>query len=191
MLVRQNVQLDQLELPRIVDDQELLALEAQQELVPVENSRSLSIASNLTASRRYCRPWTRDFLEDLSEDFYNEFHRPIVVTSLVRTVEQQRKLRRRNGNAAPQEGETASTHLTGVTVDILERGLNRKQMNWLNEYFMPLKRAGLIDPIEERRQPVFHVVVFNTYDSDDNGSDNDSGSEQTVPATPVSLAGSN
>lgn len=188
MLVRQNVQLDQLELPRIADDEELLALEARQELVPVESSRSLSIASNLTASRRYCRPWTRDFLEDLSEDFYNEFHRPIVVTSLVRTVEQQRKLRRRNGNAAPQEGETASTHLTGVTVDILKRGLTRKQHNWLNEYFMPLKQAGLIDPIEERRQPVFHVVVFNTYDDAD---DNDSGSEPTLPAAPVSLAGSN
>jgi hypothetical protein len=64
MLVRHNQQLDLLELPRIADDEQLLMLEDQQQLVPVEGSNSLTVASNLTESRRYCRPWTRDFLED-------------------------------------------------------------------------------------------------------------------------------
>jgi hypothetical protein len=185
MLVRQNVQLDQLELPRIANDEELLQLEDEESLVPVESSRSLNIASNLKESRRYCRPWTRDFLEDLGDAFYGEFHRPIVVTSLVRTIEQQKKLRRHNGNAAPQEGQTASTHLTGVTVDILKRGLTRKQYDWLNQYFMPLKQAGVIDPIEELRQPVFHVVVFNTYENLP-AEDED----ELTPPNPLTIVGS-
>ncbi len=163
LLVRQNEELNQLELPRIANDAELLQLEEAEELVPVEDSDSLNVSPRLAENRRYCRPWTRDFLEDLGDAFYSEFHRPIVVTSLVRTAQQQKKLRRRNRNAAPEAGDTVSTHLTGVTVDILKRGLSRKQHNWLNEYLLPLKNAGYIDPIEERRQPVFHIVVYNTY----------------------------
>jgi hypothetical protein len=163
MLVRQNVELDKLALPRIANDQELLAREQAHELVPVENSQSLTVASNLTESRRYCKPWTRDFLQDVSQAYYDEFHKPLIATSLVRTAEQQRKLRRHNGNAAPEAGETVSTHLAGVSVDILKSGMTGKEHLWLEQYFLPLKEAGLIDPIEERRQPVFHVVVFNTY----------------------------
>ena len=138
-------------------------MEEAEELVPVEDSDSLSVSRRMAENRRYCRPWTRDFLEDLGDAFYKEFHQPIVVTSLVRTAQQQRKLRRRNRNAAPEAGETVSTHLTGVTADILKRGLSRKQHKWLEQYLLPLKNAGYIDPIEERRQPVFLIVVYNTY----------------------------
>lgn len=163
LLVRQNVQIDELQLPRIMNDEELEELEAAEELVPVADGTALSVAGNLLPNRRYCRPWTRDFLEDFSEAFYAEFGKPIQVTSLVRTAEQQKKLRRRNRNAAPELGDTASTHLTGMTVDILKRGLSRKQHKWIEQYFLPLKERGAIDPIEERRQPVFHVTVYNTY----------------------------
>jgi hypothetical protein len=163
MLVRENVQIDALELPRIMNDEQLERLESAEELVPISDTRALGVAGNLLPTRRYCRPWTRDFLQDFSEAFYENFHRPIEVTSLVRTAEQQKKLRRHNGNAAPEDGDTASTHLTGMTVDILKRGLTKKQHQWIEQYFLPLKERGAIDPIEERRQPVFHITVFNTY----------------------------
>lgn len=163
MLVRQNVELDKLALPRIANDDELISREQAQELVPVASTRNLVVASNLLESRRYCKPWTRDFLQDLSEAYYDQFHKPLVATSLVRTAEQQRRLRRYNGNAAPEAGETVSTHLAGVAVDILKSGMTRKEHLWLEQYFLPLKEAGFIDPIEERRQPVFHVVVFASY----------------------------
>ncbi|HET8667762.1 MAG TPA: DUF5715 family protein [Terriglobales bacterium] len=163
LLVRQNLVIDELELPRIQDDEELEIREANAELVPLDDSRSLTVASNLTETRRWCKPWTRDFLEDLGEAYYQQFHQPLVITSLVRTAEQQKKLRRHNRNAAPDEGETVSTHLTGMTFDLYKRGMSRKQHKWIEDYFLPLKEAGLIDPIEERRQPVFHVTVFNGY----------------------------
>ncbi len=163
MLVRENVHIDELQLPRIMNDEELERLETAEELVPVSNTQTLEVAGNLLPTRRYCRPWTRDFLHDFSEAYYEEFHRPIEVTSMVRTAEQQKKLRRHNGNAAPEEGDTASTHLTGMTIDILKRGMTPKQHKWVEQYFLPLKARGAIDPIEERRQPVFHITVFNTY----------------------------
>src|SRR5271157_673987 len=123
LLVQQNVELDKLQLPRIADDVELMKYELSQDLVPVSESDSLKIAPNLPDNRRYCRPWTRDFLEDFSQAFYNEFHIPVQVNSLVRTAQQQRSLRHHNRFAAPEAGDTASTHLTGVTADLSRRGL--------------------------------------------------------------------
>ena len=162
LLVQQNIELDRLQLPRIVDDEELTRYEVSQELVPVSESAALKIADNLPDNRRYCRPWTRDFLDNFSQAFYNQFQIPIQVNSLVRTAEQQRQLRRHNHYAAPEVGETASTHLTGVTVDLSRRGLTKTQYAWVRSYMLPLKEAGMIDPIEER-QPVLHVVVFDKY----------------------------
>lgn len=177
MLVTENEKLDALELPRIEDEEQLELLEDSGDLVPIDESRSLKVAANLTPDRRYCRPWTRDFAEDFAEAFYAQFHKPIQINSAVRTEEQQKKLRRVNGNAAPEVGDTASTHLTGVTLDFSKRGLTRKEHDWINQYFLPIRNAGMIDPIEERRQPVFHVVVFEGYtdwkDSQQGVSDSD------------------
>jgi uncharacterized protein YcbK (DUF882 family) len=163
MLVKQNEIIDQMELPRIADDDELEQIIENEQLVPLKESASLRVASNLKDTHRYCKPWTRDFVEDFSQAFYDEFKKPIQVNSAVRTIQQQKKLRRHNRNAGPIEGETASTHLTGITLDISKRGLTKKQHAWVEQYFLPLKEKGLIDPIEERRQPVFHVVVFDRY----------------------------
>jgi hypothetical protein len=163
MLVKQNEIIDQLELPRIADDDELAFVISNEQLVPLQETLALHIAGNLKPTRRYCKPWTRDFVADFSQAFYEEFKRPIQVNSAIRTVQQQKKLRRRNRNAGPIEGETASTHLAGIALDISKRGLTRKQHAWVEQYFLPLKDKGLIDPIEERRQPVFHVVVFDRY----------------------------
>jgi hypothetical protein len=162
-LLRQNEEIDRLHLPRIVNDEELADLEAREELVPITEAPGLTVASNLEPSRRYCRPWTRGFLSDLGQAYYEEFHRPIEVTSAVRTVEQQRKLRRHNRNAAPETGENASSHLAGLTVDILKRGMTRRQHQWVEQYFYKLKQQRLIEPAEERRQPVFHVMVSDRY----------------------------
>jgi hypothetical protein len=163
LLVRENEQIDTLELPRIADDDQLEQMEQDEELVPLNDSDSLSVSSIRLPNRRYCRPWTRDFLEDLSAAYFEEFHKQLVITSLVRTAEQQKKLRRHNRNAAPDEGDTVSTHLTGMTFDLYKRGMTRSQHKWIEDYFLPLQQMGLIDPIEERRQPVFHVTVFQTY----------------------------
>ena len=106
-----------------------MSYELSQDLVPVSESDALKIAENLPDNRRYCRPWTRDFLEDFSQAFFNEFHQPIQVNSLVRTVEQQHSLRRHNRFAAPEFGDTASTHLTGVTADLRVAASPRPSMH--------------------------------------------------------------
>jgi DNA-binding transcriptional ArsR family regulator len=162
-LLRQNEEIDRLDLPRIQDDTELEALKTSGDLVPIEASESLKIEPSLDPSRRFCRPWTRDFVQDLSEVYYRQFHDQIQVNSAVRTVKVQKKLRRRNRNAAPAEGDTASSHLAGITVDLQRRGLTKEEIRFVEHYLFYLNALGLVEPEEESRHWCFHVMVSERY----------------------------
>jgi hypothetical protein len=161
--LKQNSEIDRAGLERIEDDDQLSQLEETGALVPLAESKSLRISSELQESRRYCRPWTAQFVSDFSRDFYTKFHQPLQVNSAVRTAEQQRHLMRVNGNAAPAEGDLASSHLAGTTVDIGKRGLTRKEHKWVADYLARLKDQDVIEPEEERRQACFHIMVSNRY----------------------------
>ena len=163
-LLRQNEEIDRLDLARIQDDAELEALKASGALVPIEASESLKIEPSLDPSRRFCRPWTRDFVQDLSEAYYRQFHAQIQVNSAVRTVKVQKKLRRRNRNAAPVDGDTASSHLAGITVDLQRRGMTNEQIRFVEHYLFYLNALGLVEPEEESRHWCFHVMVSDRYD---------------------------
>jgi hypothetical protein len=162
-LLIQNAEINRLDLPRIQDETELEALKADGSLLPIRASESLRFDPRLDPSRRYCRPWTRDFVEDLGQAYYNRFHQQIQVNSAVRTVTIQRKLRRRNRNAAPADGDTASSHLAGVTVDLQRRGLTKEQIRWMEHYLFYMKALGLVEPEEERRHWCFHIMVSGHY----------------------------
>ncbi len=163
-MLRQNEEIDRLRLTRIADDQQLEDMELRGELVGLHESHALLIAPNIELNRRYCRPWTRAFVEDLSDAFYAEFREPIHVTSAVRTVDQQSRLRRWNGNAAAIDGDTASSHLAGLSVDIGKRPMSRRQRAWFDQYVLRLQRLGLVEAAEERRQACYHIMVSGRYD---------------------------
>ena len=162
-LLLQNAEVDRLNLPRIQDETELEALKADGSLVEIIPSDSLKIEHSLDPSRRYCRPWTLNFVDDISQAYYNRFHQQIQVNSAVRTVKVQKKLRRHNRNAAPWEGDTASSHLAGVTVDLQRRGMSKDQIRWMEHYLFYMKALGLVEPEEERRHWCFHIMVSGHY----------------------------
>jgi len=148
----QNAEVDRLELPRIQDDDELEALKASGALQPIIAGESLRFDPRLDPSRRFCRLWTRDFVQDIAQAYYNRFHAQIQVNSAVRTVKGQKKLRRHNRNAAPAEGDTASSHLAGLNVDLQRRGMTQDQIHWVERYLFYMKSLGLVEPEEERHQ---------------------------------------
>jgi hypothetical protein len=162
-LLLQNEEINRLNLPRIYDDKQLEKLKLSGDLIQIVPTESLRIQPSLDPARRYCRQWTMEFLEDISTAYYKEFHEQIQVNSAVRTVLVQKKLRRHNRNAAPETGETASSHLAGLTVDLQRRGMSKSQVKWVEEYLKPLKELGLIEPEEERRQWCFHIMVGGGY----------------------------
>src|SRR6516165_7495553 len=73
-MTRQNEEIDRLQLPRIADQQQLLELERTGELVPIPESQSLHWSTSIQSDKRYSRPWTNQFLQDMSEAYYNQFH---------------------------------------------------------------------------------------------------------------------
>jgi hypothetical protein len=162
-LARQNARTEADGLERIQDDADLNDRIARRMLVPVPVSSALSINGNLPRNRRYCRPWTATFLADLARAHAAQFRHPLIVSSAVRTVEYQKRLMGTNGNAAAAEGEIASPHLTGATIDIAKQGLNREEIAWMREHLLQLQEAGKIDVEEEFQQSCFHITVYKSY----------------------------
>ena len=163
ILVRQNLVADRDGLDRIQDDNDLASMREQRLLVTLPLSKALDVDDRLPSDRRYCRPWTAQFLATLSRAHYARFHTPLQVNSAVRTVEFQQRLLRTNGNAAPAEGETASPHLTGQAIDLAKHGLSLTEIAWLRGYLLPLVQQGRIDVEEEFQQSCFHISVYKKY----------------------------
>ena len=163
-LLRQNLRTSEDELERIQDELQLEELERTQALVELPVDQYAMVSPKVPAERRYCRPWTRSFVEDFGRDFRDQFKQPVQVTSAVRTVQVQHKLRRHNGNAAPETGDTASPHLTGAAIDISKQGFSRKQLKWTRDYLLALQNEGKLDVAEEFKQRVFHITVYKSYE---------------------------
>ena len=163
ILVHQNEMADRDGLKRIQNDDDLEYLRLQKALVALPVSAALQIDDRLPANRRYSRPWTAQFLINLSRAHYARFHTPLQVNSAVRTVEFQHHLLRINGNAAPAEGDTASPHLTGQAIDLAKHGLSSAEIGWMRIYLLPLVAEGKVDVEEEFQQSCFHISVYKSY----------------------------
>ena len=162
-LARQNDRIEAEGLERIEDDQDLHARIQNGFLVPLPVSAKLAVSESLPVDRRYCRPWTAVFLTDLARAHAAMFHKPLEVSSAVRTVEYQKRLMVTNGNAAPAEGDIVSPHVTGATIDLAKQGMSRQQLGWLRRWLLGLEQAGKIDVEEEFRQACFHITVYKSY----------------------------
>ncbi len=132
-------------------------------LVPVSSSSKSYYLHAVRPSERYCRPWTKLFLDRLSQQYYARFHQPLRVTSLVRTVGSQERLAQWNSNAADATGEERSSHLTGATIDISKHSMSPAGQEWLRGVLYSLREEGYLYAIEEFYQPTFHIMVYPKY----------------------------
>jgi len=163
ILLHQNEVADRDGLTRIQDDADLERMRREHLLVALPDNAAIHSDERLPANRRYCRPWTAIFLEQLAREYHARFQTPLQINSAVRTVEFQQRLMRTNGNAAPAEGDTASPHLTGQAVDIAKHGLSLTEIAWLRGYLLPLVQEGKVDVEEEFQQACFHISVYKNY----------------------------
>jgi uncharacterized protein YcbK (DUF882 family) len=159
----QNKQADRENLSRM-EDQEMIDRFARLNLLtPVDDSTHSFYVHDIPDERRYLRPWAKLFLERLSRQYHARFHQPLRITSMVRTEDHQRKLQKRNPNAAAPSGEKRSAHLTGACIDISKKGMTREQMRWVRQVLSSLKERGYLFAIEEFTIPNFHIMVHRDY----------------------------
>ncbi len=112
---------------------------------------------------QYLRPWTKLFLDRVSSQYRSRFGKPLRITGLTRTAQYQKSLRRRNGNAASPTGPKRSVHLTGACLDISKKGMTRSQISWMRRVLHSIKQKGYLYPVEEFKQPNFHIMVYRNY----------------------------
>ncbi len=137
------------------------------ELVPLPNNEMIKFDPRLSADRRYCLPHVAKFLTEMAaaSKKYNPNFEPLMINSAVRPKDVQAELRKRNPNAIAK-----STHPTGATVDIAYnanphyKGMSLTQIQWTERYLLQKEKQGLIQATEERKQTVFHVMVFKRAD---------------------------
>jgi hypothetical protein len=163
ILIHQNQVADRDGLSRVQNDDDLIQMRNQKLLVALPASSFLEVDERLPENRRYCRPWTAQFLATMARAHYAHFHTALQVNSAVRTVEFQQHLLHINGNAAPAGGDTASPHLTGQAIDIAKHGLSLTEIAWMRGYLLPLVQEGKVDVEEEFQQSCFHISVYKRY----------------------------
>ena len=154
----QNSEADRLHLPRIQTKNELREIVQSGELVPIHTSEALKL--KITGNHACLRPWAAEQAQSLAADFFLQARRSLTLTSAVRTVQEQKALRRWNPNAAPTTGEQASVHTTGIAFDISRTGLSRAQQRWLEWRLWYLQQTGKVIVEEEQKQPCFHIVAL-------------------------------
>jgi D-alanyl-D-alanine dipeptidase len=128
-----------------------------EELESIPQNKALAVSRALPKDRSYVLPRVNVFLLELSADFYVTFGTALTVDSAVRSASVQRRLRRFNASAAPVDGETASSHEAGCTVD-LSRRLTRAQQHWL-EYRLAYYEYAQQRIIVEQERNCFHIMV--------------------------------
>jgi len=145
----------------IKGESNLKILRKQGRLVWVEKGRGYRVAS-MNYGMPLLTPEAKALLERLGTSFYEESGGSyFVVTSMTRTVSDQKRLTQVNGNAT----RNVSTHCHGVSFDISytrfngKRGRNPKLQRTLEQMLSELQREGALYAIYEKNVSCFHVTV--------------------------------
>jgi hypothetical protein len=102
------------------------------------------------------RPEAKEVLDELARAYHGRFGRRLPVSSLVRTLQYQRRLSRVNRNASRLE---LSPHTTGLAFDVLYKFLPNDEQNFVMQEIARLEQEGRVEALRERNN-CFHVYVF-------------------------------
>lgn len=122
------------------------ALVADGALEPVLGNADYVVLSSV--AHKVARPEVRLLIERLAAQYHAETGDPLVVTSLVRALDEQ-----------PANAHRLSVHPAGIAMDLRvpSRAGSRQ---WLERTLLALEREGVLDVTRERRPPHYHVAVF-------------------------------
>jgi hypothetical protein len=178
-LARQNRLADEWDLSRMSSATMIRRMASNGYLVHIPSGgRGFYVDSRLGAgysersALRYARPWVLRFLEREGGHYADAFGGArFKVTSLIRTETYQRRLARRNVNAATgDDADSRSPHLTGSTLDISKKGMSARELAWMRRHLVALQKLGWVDAIEEIATNSFHVFVTPDFAGVDPGT---------------------
>ena len=115
------------------------------DLVQVRENRFMELHD---VSYPYARPPVKEFVDQISAQYFAYCGEKLTVTSLTRPIDRQ-----------PNNAASDSVHPTGMAVDLRVPPLG-KCRTWLERTLLSLESAQVLDVTRERRPPHYHVAVF-------------------------------
>lgn len=115
------------------------------DLVLVTKNRFLDLHD---VSFPYARPPVKNFIDQISAQYFANCGEKLTVTSLTRPINKQ-----------PQNAASDSVHPTGMAVDLRIPPAG-KCRSWLERTLLSMEAADVLDVTRERRPPHYHVAVF-------------------------------
>lgn len=122
------------------------ALVADGTLEPVTGNADYTVLPSV--GHKAARPEVRLLIERLAAQYRAATGEKLVVTSLVRPIDQQ-----------PANAHQLSVHPAGIAMD-LRVPANPASRQWLERTLLGLEERGLLDVTREKRPPHYHVAVF-------------------------------
>lgn len=145
-MVRQHRIAEREGLPFSTSEARVRALVEDGALEPITGNDDYRVLASV--GHKYARPEVRLLIERLAAQYRAATGEQLVVTSLVRPVDQQ-----------PANAHQLSVHPAGMAMD-LRVPANAASRKWLEGTLLSLEQKGLLDVTRERRPPHYHVAVF-------------------------------
>ncbi len=112
---------------------------------------------------RMFHPRARPILEKLAKAYYDEFKRPLRVTSLTRSMDYQISLNKINPNSFMVRGKgSLPPHTSGCAFDLARKHMTAKEQNFVMKKLAEMERANELDALREgNANACFHVFIYD------------------------------
>lgn len=112
---------------------------------------------------RMFNPRAKPILERLAKAYFDEFKRPLYVTSLTRSMDYQIGLNKINPNSFMVKGKgSLPPHTSGCAFDLTRKYLTAREQNFLMQQLAKMESEGIIDAlIEGSANACFHVFIYD------------------------------
>jgi pSer/pThr/pTyr-binding forkhead associated (FHA) protein len=106
---------------------------------------------------------SKPILERLAKAYFEEFKRPLYVTSLTRSMDYQIGLNKINPNSFKVKGKgSLPPHTSGCAFDLTRKYLTAREQNFLMQQLAKMESEGIIDAlIEGSANACFHVFIYD------------------------------
>ncbi|MBK9156301.1 MAG: FHA domain-containing protein [Chloracidobacterium sp.] len=112
---------------------------------------------------RMFQPKAKPILHELADSYFQQFRRPLRVTSLTRSMDYQILLNSNNANSFKVRGEgSLPPHTSGCAFDLARKHMPAEEQNFLMRKLAEMERAGKLDAlIEYGANSCFHVFIYH------------------------------
>lgn len=112
---------------------------------------------------RMFQPRAKPILKELADAYFQQYKRPLRVTSLTRSMDYQILLNSNNANSFKVRGEgSLPPHTSGCAFDLARKHMPVDEQNFLMQKLAEMERAGQLDAlIEYGVNSCFHVFIYH------------------------------